>query len=108
VVVRFARARKRYERQGLLVAPEAIARAEKNGAADAPERAAARARAALFREDEDREFVAALTAEISQRYPACPPEEAHRLPSTRDCAAVEEWAAPQPDVSWTPQRWTWL
>src|ERR1039457_4280027 len=61
VVVRFNRARKRYERQGLLVAEEALARAEDECAADAPARAAARARAAVVREEEDREFVAALT-----------------------------------------------
>jgi hypothetical protein len=79
VVVRFSRARKRYERQGLLVSEEALVRAEEDCAADAPARAAARARAAVAREEEDREFVAALTRAIAQRYPACPPDEARRI-----------------------------
>jgi hypothetical protein len=79
VVVRFNRARERYERQGLLVAAEAIAKAEEECAADAPERAAARARAALIRQEEDREFVGALTTEIAQRFPGCPPKEARQI-----------------------------
>jgi hypothetical protein len=79
VVVRFNRAHKRYERQGLLVAEEAVARAEEECAADAPARAAARARAAVAREAEDREFVASLARAILQRYPGCPPEAARRI-----------------------------
>jgi hypothetical protein len=79
VVVRFSRARKRYERQGLLVTEEALAKAEEECAADAPERAATRARAAVVREEEDRAFVAALAQAISLRYPGCPPSEAHRI-----------------------------
>jgi len=79
VVVRFSRARKRYERQGLLLAEEAIARAEDECAADAPERAAARARATLVRQEEDREFIAALTQSIARRYPGCPADDARRI-----------------------------
>ena len=72
VVVRFNRARKRYERQGLLVTEEALAKAEEECAADAPARAAARSRAALARQEEDREFVAALAQAILLRHPGCP------------------------------------
>jgi len=79
VVVRFSRARKRYERQGLLVTEEALARAEEACTADAPARAAARARAAVERTQEDREFVAALKQAILQRYPGCPNDEAVRI-----------------------------
>jgi hypothetical protein len=79
VVVRFNRRHKRYERQGLLVTEDALARAEDECAADAPARAVARARAAVAREEEDREFVAALAEAIAQRYPACPPEEARQI-----------------------------
>src|SRR5207247_9554193 len=57
VVVRFSRARKRYERQGLLVTEDALTKAEEECAADAPARAAARARAELARAEEDRELV---------------------------------------------------
>jgi len=79
VVVRFSRTRKRYERQGLLVTAEALAKAEEECAADAPARAAARERAALLRPEEDREFTAALAGAILQRYPGCPAEEAARI-----------------------------
>ncbi len=47
VVVRFSRARQRYERQGLLVTPEALATAEEECVADAAERTEARAQAAI-------------------------------------------------------------
>jgi hypothetical protein len=79
VVVRFSRARKRYERQGLLVTEEALAKAEDECAADAPARAAARALAAVAREEEDREFVAALAQAILHRYPGCPTDAARRI-----------------------------
>lgn len=79
VVVRFSRPRKRYERQGLLVTEEAIRQAEEECAADAPERAAARARAALARGEEDREFIAALAQGIAQRYSGCPADEARQI-----------------------------
>lgn len=79
VVVRFSRARKRYERQGLLVTEEALDTAEEECASDAPERAAARARAAVGRQEEDKEFVAALTEAILARYPGCPPVEAREI-----------------------------
>ena len=76
VVVRFARARRRYERQGLLVAAEAVVRAEAECAADAPQRAARRAEAAVLRQAEDREYIGDLTAAVLSRFPSCPPAEA--------------------------------
>ena len=79
VVVRFNRKRKRYERQGLLVTDEALAKAEEECVTDAPARAAARGRAALARQEEDREFVSALAQAILQRHPGCPSEEARRI-----------------------------
>lgn len=79
VVVRFNRARKRHERQGLLVTSEAIDKAEVECAADAPQRAAARVRAAVERTEEDRKFVGSMTQAILARYPACPPDEARRI-----------------------------
>lgn len=96
VVVRFSRTRKRYERQGLLVAAEALDQAEDECAADAPERAAARARAAIQRVDEDREFVVAMTKEILGQYPACPADEARRIAAhtaLRDSGRVGRSAA---------------
>jgi hypothetical protein len=79
VVVQYSRARKRYERQGLLVTEAGLAKAEAECAADAPARAAARASAAVVRREEDREFVAALAHAISQRYPGCPADEARSI-----------------------------
>ena len=85
VVVRFNRKRKRYERQGLLVTGEALAKAEEECATDAPARAAARGRAALARQEEDREFVSALAQAILRRYPGCPAEEARRIAEHTGC-----------------------
>ena len=79
VVVRFSRARKRYERQGLLVTDEALDKAEAECAADAPERAAARRQAAGRRVEEDREFVSAMSEAILGQYPVCPMDEARRI-----------------------------
>jgi hypothetical protein len=79
VVVRFSRARKRYERQGILVTEAALGRAEDECAADAPERAARRGQAALARQEEDRDFISALAAAILERYPNCPGEEARQI-----------------------------
>jgi hypothetical protein len=81
VVVRFSRARKRYERQGLLVAAEALDKAEEECADDALERSAARKQAAVRRVEEDREFIAAMTEAILGQYPACPTAEARRIAS---------------------------
>jgi hypothetical protein len=79
VVVRFSRSRNRYERQGLLVTPEALAQAEEECTADAAERALRRERDAERRLEGDRDFVAALTQAIQARYPRCPAEEAGRI-----------------------------
>jgi hypothetical protein len=79
VVVRFGRTRKRYERQGLLVTVEALARAEQECTADAAQRTLRRERDADRRLEGDREFVIALTQAIQARHPGCPAEEAHRI-----------------------------
>lgn len=81
VVLRFSRARKRYERQGLLVTPAALSRAEQECAGDAAERAMRRQRDAGRRLKDDQEFVAALTQAMMERYPSCPADEAHRIAS---------------------------
>jgi hypothetical protein len=79
VVVRFSQARGRYERQGLLVNEEGLARAQDECDADAPARAVARARATIVRQAEDREFETALAQAILQRYPRCPRDEARQI-----------------------------
>jgi hypothetical protein len=79
VVVRFSRTRKRYERQGLLVADAALAQAEDQCAADAPERAVRRAQAAVVRQTVDGEFIGSVARAIGEQFPACPAGEARAI-----------------------------
>jgi hypothetical protein len=75
VVVRFNRARKRYERQGILVEETALEKAEQECVQDADERAAARARAAVQRSGHDRKLVAQMIKLIAELFPGCPATE---------------------------------
>jgi hypothetical protein len=75
VVVQWSRRRKRYERRGTLVEPAAIARAEAECAADAPERAKRRAEAAVARAAEDRAYVAAFAQAVRKQFPGCPADD---------------------------------
>jgi hypothetical protein len=79
VVVRFNRSRRRYERQGLLISAAALAQAEAECTADAPERAARRAQEAALRPAKDGAFVQAMTEALLKLYPACPPSEARAI-----------------------------
>lgn len=72
VVLKWSQARKRYERQGLLVEEDALARAEEACAADAATREATRARAAERRTELDREYVARFAARVRELYPGTP------------------------------------
>lgn len=72
VVVRFSRARKRYERQGILVEEQALEQAEQQCLEDGEARARRRARDAERREREDADLVERLTAEIVRLFPGCP------------------------------------
>ena len=75
VVVRWSRTRKRYERQGILAEPSAIARAEEESLADAEVRARRQARAAERRSLEDEEYVTAFAGAIRVQFPGCPAGE---------------------------------
>lgn len=79
VVVRFSRARKRYERQGVLVEEAALDRAEEECHADAAERAVDREKAALRRVEQDRYLAARMTESILALYPRCPAAEAEAI-----------------------------
>jgi hypothetical protein len=72
VVVRFSRARKRYERQGVLVEQAALERAEELCLADADVRARRRDRDRQRRATEDVAFQAELAKAIVGLFPACP------------------------------------
>jgi hypothetical protein len=72
VVLEWSRARKRYERQGLLVEQAALERAEAECLADADARARRRERAAIRRAELDREYVDHFAARLRKLYPSCP------------------------------------
>ena len=73
VVLRWSRARKRYERQGILVEEPALEQAELECAQDEVARAEARARAAERRAELDEEFVESFALRIRELYPRTPP-----------------------------------
>jgi len=75
VVVRFSRMRKRYERQGVLVEEEALARAEKECLSDADARRLVRERASRRRDELDAEYVAAFARRVGELFPRCPAAE---------------------------------
>jgi hypothetical protein len=79
VVVRFSPARKRYERQGILVEEAALARAEEECLADGEARARRRMRDEERRVGLDAEFRAAFAAAISRQFPGCPPERSSAI-----------------------------
>ena len=79
VVVRWATARRRYERQGILVEEEALARAEGECLGDAEAREARRIRDAERREQLDREYVARFARAVRELYPGCPPGEEQQI-----------------------------
>jgi hypothetical protein len=76
VVLRRSRARRRYERQGLLVEEQALATAEARCLADADARAARTRRQADRAAEPDQAHVARFAAAVQQRYPGCPPDRA--------------------------------
>jgi len=79
VVLKWSRARHRYERQGLLVEEDALDRAEEQCAGDADVRKIRRARAAIRREEIDQEYVATFAAEIRKLFPHCPPKREYLI-----------------------------
>lgn len=79
VVVRFSRARRRYERQGILVEVSALERAEAECLEDEEARRRRRLRDETRRVDEDRHFQAQLEREIARLFPHCPTERAEAI-----------------------------
>lgn len=79
VVVRFSRARGRYERQGILVEESAIEQAEAECLADEQARARRREREAARRAEEDLELQARMAAKIASLFPGCPAERAEEI-----------------------------
>jgi hypothetical protein len=79
VVVSFNRSRHRYERQGLLVEPDALIRAEKECEGDEADRKISRVSAAVVREHADKEYIAQFSKQIRIQYPGCPSQEAEAI-----------------------------
>src|SRR5262245_36572030 len=76
VVVRWSRARKRYERQGVLVEDPALALAEQQCLSDEEARMRRRERGGARRAIEDEQFQSRLAEQISRLFPGCPPGRA--------------------------------
>lgn len=72
VVLKWSKARKRYERQGLLVEEAGLLQAEEECAADEAQREAARIRARVRRADLDMKYVRSFASAIRNHFPSCP------------------------------------
>ncbi|GAA3392920.1 DUF2293 domain-containing protein [Cryptosporangium minutisporangium] len=79
VVVLFNRRRKRYERQGVLVEEDALARAERSCLDDEDARERRRQRDEVRRAAADVEYQAALATRIAELFPGCPPARAQAI-----------------------------
>jgi hypothetical protein len=96
VVVRFSRARKRYERQGILVEEAALERAEAECLADEPARVRRREREAARRAQEDVALQERMATAILAMFPRCPAARAQaiaRHTATRGSGRVGRTAA---------------
>lgn len=72
VVLKWSRARKRYERQGLLVEEQALQKAEQECLSDAEARERRRWREAERREELDRQYVEGFAARVRELFPGRP------------------------------------
>lgn len=72
VVLKWSRARKRYERQGLLVENEALEKAEEECLADSEARARRSEREAARREELDRQYIEQFAERVRELFPGCP------------------------------------
>lgn len=72
VVLQWSRARKRYERQGILVEETAMASAEAQCLADEDARARRRSREDARRATLDRDYVERFTQRVRELFPRCP------------------------------------
>jgi hypothetical protein len=79
IVVRFSRARKRYERQGVLVEARALEHAQASCLADHEVRARHREREALRRVQQDLGLQDRIADEITRLFPGCPPDRAREI-----------------------------
>jgi hypothetical protein len=72
VVLKWSRARKRYERQGLLVEEQALEKAEEECLADSEIRERRKEREAVRREEFDRQYVEQFAQRVRELFPGSP------------------------------------
>ncbi len=72
VVLKWSRARQRYERQGLLVEDGALDRAEEECLADSEARSRRNERAAIRRQESDRKYVEQFAKRVRALFPGLP------------------------------------
>ena len=72
VVLKWSRARNRYERQGLLIEARALEKAEEECLADSAVRERRKEREAARREELDRQYVDQFAARVRELFPECP------------------------------------
>ncbi len=101
VVLKWSRARKRYERQGLLVEEDALAKAEAECLADEEARRRQRERNSQRQAELDKQYVASFAQRIRELFPNCP---ANRERTIAEFACLKysgrvgrSWAAKQLD-----------
>ena len=73
VVLKWSRARKRYERQGLLIEAQALAQAEQEYLADSEARVRRREQEAAQRAELSRQYVERFAMWVRKLFPCCPP-----------------------------------
>jgi hypothetical protein len=79
VVLKWSRARKRYERQGLLVEAEALEKAEEECLADSEVRARRRERETVRRDEIDSRYLGEFAARVRELFPGCPTEREREI-----------------------------
>jgi type II secretory pathway component HofQ len=104
VVVRFSRARKRYERQGILVEEAALRQAEMQCLADEEARARRRERDRQRRADQDVAFEARLAEAVVQLFPGCPAGRAEAIAQHAGQQGSGRLGGQRPGARWTSTR----
>ena len=93
-VVRFSRARKRYERQGILVEEAAIERADAECLADGQPRDRRRERDAAPHAGENRRLQARMAVEIGRLFPGCLAGRAEEIARRAVMRGSGRWGGP--------------
>ncbi|KPA11648.1 hypothetical protein MHK_008126 [Candidatus Magnetomorum sp. HK-1] len=79
VVLKWSKARKRYERQGLLVEQQALEQAEQECLEDSDVRARKRERAAVRRAEIDDKYISSFAKRVRKLFPHCPPDRENNI-----------------------------